>query len=250
MKNEKKRLETFVNWPDAAPIDASRVARGGFFYNGTGLSVTCFSCRGTISHWDYGDIVIKRHKELNPQCDFVLGKSDNVTPNHAQARKRDEKTWKTFSMLLTEEERLKTFVGWPLSFVSVGDLAATGFFYLRDGDKVQCVFCNTIVGDWERGDAPNNEHVRHSRSCPFLKGYDVGNVPISPNAHFTPTSTWPTIGTLGVTRLVGPKHPYYADYHSRLRTYMNWPSVVPKTPHSLCQAGLFYAGEFLLFFFF
>ncbi|XP_037078834.1 baculoviral IAP repeat-containing protein 2-like [Pollicipes pollicipes] len=90
------------------------------------------------------------------------------------------RTWNNFAFLLRERQRLRTFADtWPLDFVSPAELARAGFFSLNDGDKAQCIFCRGIVGDWEAGDVPMTEHGRHFPQCPFVRGCDVGNVPIN-----------------------------------------------------------------------
>jgi hypothetical protein len=62
------------------------------------------------------------------------------------------------------------------------DMAKCGFFYYNEGDKVQCAFCLGILGQWEPGDDPKDEHLRHFPRCPFMLGLPVGNVPSSNNS--------------------------------------------------------------------
>lgn len=57
MNIEEQRLQTFSNWPDDAPIQKERIAKGGFFATGVGLEVQCYACGGKISEWSYGDQV-------------------------------------------------------------------------------------------------------------------------------------------------------------------------------------------------
>jgi len=86
-----------------------------------------------------------------------------------------------FERLKSERERLSTFSqapGWPVSFISAEDCARAGFFFLQDGDKVQCAFCRGVAGEWESGDQPISEHRRHFPRCPFVCNLPVGNIPI------------------------------------------------------------------------
>lgn len=79
-------------------------------------------------------------------------------------------------------ERLKTFSEgrWPVAAnQSPLELAEAGFFYLHDQDRVQCAFCKGVIKNWVRTDVPIREHAKHFKRCPFIMGYDVGNVPIT-----------------------------------------------------------------------
>lgn len=80
-----------------------------------------------------------------------------------------------------EEFRLKTFAmdpPWPKEFIDVKQLAKAGFYYTFQEDYVQCAFCMGAVCRWERGDDPFYEHSINFRTCPFIMGGDVGNVPL------------------------------------------------------------------------
>lgn len=57
MNEEQVRLDTFSGWPVDAPIEASRIAKGGFFATGNGLEVQCNWCGSKIDEWSYGDQV-------------------------------------------------------------------------------------------------------------------------------------------------------------------------------------------------
>lgn len=57
MNAEEIRLQTFLIWPEDAPVEGSRIAKGGFFATGNGLEVQCHWCGTKISEWEYGDQV-------------------------------------------------------------------------------------------------------------------------------------------------------------------------------------------------
>lgn len=77
-----------------------------------------------------------------------------------------------------ESYRLHTFADWSIDhFVDRAELARDGFIYSGQGDRVGCVFCSRNVENWQRGDDPRAEH-ESNRSCLFILGYEVGNVPI------------------------------------------------------------------------
>jgi Inhibitor of Apoptosis domain/Zinc finger, C3HC4 type (RING finger) len=85
-----------------------------------------------------------------------------------------------FQLLKSEQARLDTFKKdiWPLTYPSVRDLAKSGFFCLGVSDKVQCVFCHGVAGEWEQTDIPHIEHRRHFPRCPFTCNLPVGNIPL------------------------------------------------------------------------
>ena len=89
---------------------------------------------------------------------------------------------------LKEKERLLTFKSWPKEdIVKSAILAADGFIYLNEGDRVMCVFCQGVLRTWEPNDSPSEEHDRHFPHCPYVLGYDVGNIPLSCNYRRKPS---------------------------------------------------------------
>ncbi|XP_012264181.2 baculoviral IAP repeat-containing protein 7 [Athalia rosae] len=75
MNFEENRLRTFSDWPGNAAVDYNRIARAGFYYTGRSFEVQCFLCGGKISEWNYGDQVMARHRQIDPNCPFVLNPS-------------------------------------------------------------------------------------------------------------------------------------------------------------------------------
>jgi hypothetical protein len=88
------------------------------------------------------------------------------------------------AMMAAEKDRLRTFeIGnWPAFFISPVELARVGFFYTQSRDRVECAFCETFIYDWEPGDRPLLEHIRHSPECCLLKGEATQNTPIDREA--------------------------------------------------------------------
>ena len=84
---------------------------------------------------------------------------------------------KFFQLMSSEWTRLRSFRDWSVSYVSKESLAQAGFFHLN-GDRVMCAFCRGVISNWEPGDRPLTEHVRHFPRCPFMMEEDVGNHPI------------------------------------------------------------------------
>lgn len=76
-----------------------------------------------------------------------------------------------------ESHRLLSFSSWPHSFLKE-DLARYGFYYLSVGDFVKCVFCEIEFSEFDENDDVLSDHYNWSPECPFLKGGDVGNIPL------------------------------------------------------------------------
>ena len=78
-----------------------------------------------------------------------------------------------------ELNRLHSYVTWPReSNAFPTSLARTGLYYIGPDDKVACFHCNVHLGHWEKIDLPLAEHERHSPNCGFVRGENVGNVPL------------------------------------------------------------------------
>lgn len=67
---------------------------------------------------------------------------------------------------------------WSCEHVQPKDLAAAGFYYTGQIDRVRCFECGIEVCRWEEGDDPMSEHQRWGGRCRFLRKRACGNVPI------------------------------------------------------------------------
>lgn len=67
------------------------------------------------------------------------------------------------------ENRLKTFEGWPLTFITPDQMAKAGFYYTGIRDKVRCLFCTNYFECWSKDDDPYIEHRLTSPQCEYFK---------------------------------------------------------------------------------
>ncbi|XP_046986426.1 baculoviral IAP repeat-containing protein 7-like [Schistocerca americana] len=172
-----------------------------------------------------------------------------------------------WSIYKSEVERLKTFRNWSVSFIDKEKLAAAGFVYYWGSDGVKCAFCHAEIGHWVRGDDPFQEHKKWSPTCPFVSGFDVGNVPIDESTlPFRPQKNRAcdtcgifgmdapapgelmgglseTMEKLGIAYSSKPLWPEFVTIDSRLKTYENWPISMKQKPETLSEAGFFYTGK-------
>ncbi|XP_061909707.1 baculoviral IAP repeat-containing protein 7 [Entelurus aequoreus] len=147
-----------------------------------------------------------------------------------------------------EGERLQTFQTWPTDApVTSGDLAKAGFFFLGQGDKVQCFCCGGVLRCWVHGDSPTAEHKRHFPTCSFILGRAVGNIPLRAGSSDSVDGqllsqlqrmTMDDQGTAGQA-----VYPEMEAEDSRLTTFHNWPTEASVQPDLLARAGFFYTGH-------
>nr|ASC55649.1 thread [Delia radicum] len=181
-----------------------------------------------------------------------------------------------------EDERLKTFESWPLEWLDKKQLAMSGMFYMGDGDKTKCYFCEVEIGRWEREDQPVPEHLRWSPNCPLLRRRTTNNVPINcealerllpppsydicglnepieirrnafaegtiPAVNFSAMDVPPgspanvSSSSNSSTGTFYPEFPEYAIETARLRSFAEWPRHMKQKPPQLAEAGFFYTG--------
>lgn len=77
--DQTNRLNSFHDWPKKSKEVSVKLSHAGFFYNGSGQQVTCFSC-GKL--WDANKVtashkqcyIWRKHAQLDKKskCDYVL----------------------------------------------------------------------------------------------------------------------------------------------------------------------------------
>jgi hypothetical protein len=69
----------------------------------------------------------------------------------------------------TFNDLLQTYTDWPASAqITAYELAANGFMYTGETDRVQCVYCRGILHTWIVGDVPAVEHRKYFPNCPSI----------------------------------------------------------------------------------
>lgn len=66
------------------------------------------------------------------------------------------------------EDRLLTFSNWS-GKVNPWDLAKAGFYYTKDKDACECVYCHVGIYKWKEDDIPLLEHLKFNKNCPFVQ---------------------------------------------------------------------------------
>ncbi|KAG0721608.1 Death-associated inhibitor of apoptosis 2 [Chionoecetes opilio] len=175
---------------------------------------------------------------------------------------RGERRFHALKGLLLESVRRQTFVDWKVSFVNPDKLAAAGFLYLRTMDHVQCAFCRGIVGFWDEGDEPSEEHRKHFPNCPFVMGSATGNVPIAATPDTDEGRLYHLLNQFYAFKMANTRPSPLSNYHTdstrvshggevafpqltlvrRLQTFAQWPKDTRVEPEQLAEAGFFYTG--------
>lgn len=89
------------------------------------------------------------------------------------------------TQLLSEAVRLDTFKrNWPHKFIETQTLAQSGFFYVGPFDRVQCIFCKTVLEKWQPNDTVLSEHKRFAPFCSSSLDRAANNIPLEPLAEF------------------------------------------------------------------
>ncbi|KAF4795764.1 baculoviral IAP repeat containing 7 [Turdus rufiventris] len=189
MRSRARRLGTFRQWPQDAPVSAQALVEAGFFYVGPTDEVQCFCCGGVLTEWRRGDCPLRAHLTYFPSCEYlneervgiqevlsslqdVLDAVDGQILSVLQGVGREEPALPNdpeYPDMETEEMRLSTFENWPQdSTVEPEHLARAGFFYTGEGDLVKCFYCDGEMMNWTSGDDPWREHARWYPECGFL----------------------------------------------------------------------------------
>uniref|UniRef100_A0A8C7LTQ5 RING-type E3 ubiquitin transferase n=1 Tax=Oncorhynchus mykiss TaxID=8022 RepID=A0A8C7LTQ5_ONCMY len=168
MRREQDRLDSFHSWI-LSIITPSELAKAGFYYLGQGDRVACFTCGGQLSNWEPGDRAVSEHQRHYPNCHFVRGdRADNVSLAGVVGGVAGLSNVSNPAMQ-QREERLLTFVHWPLRIpVRPDQLAKAGFYYVGRNDDVKCFCCDGGLRCWESGDDPWVEHAKWFPRCVYL----------------------------------------------------------------------------------
>jgi len=71
-KIEAERLKSFEEWPIGLEQTPKDLSDAGFFYEGRGDKVTCFSCGGGLKNWVSGEIPWEQHAMYYSNCEYLI----------------------------------------------------------------------------------------------------------------------------------------------------------------------------------
>ena len=142
----------------------------------------------------------------------------------------------------SEEERIKSFVGWPLiEVVHPEQLARVGFVYTGEGALVQCFQCGVKYRHWYKGDVPLNVHQRCNPRCPFLQTFVSESKSSLTERQPSRSYTEPqSIGSNTEGQEVSLHSLQFPDYSKetiRLQSFKHWGGVLPA--QELAEGGFY-----------
>ncbi|XP_065226580.1 baculoviral IAP repeat-containing protein 7-like [Planococcus citri] len=249
----------FSKWPSNFKSQPDTLSKAGFFYLGLGgTKSACFQCGGAIMFQENDDAFVE-HRHFFPTCMFVvkheileaankleekIAMITSCTPSRPEPNLR----LRTANLDLSlESDRLKTFHDWHYSFIDKNELAEAGFYYTGKGDQVTCYECDTEIGEWEPGDYPAAEHLKHWPDCALapllrelLKKKTGCSEPMQTPASLS--NAFDTCGLHDVPNQQPTKYPKYSMLEHRISSFRNWPQQYRIQPKTLWEAGFFYAG--------
>eukprot|EP00095_Tigriopus_kingsejongensis_P005266 maker-scaffold464_size163657-snap-gene-0.31 protein:Tk05266 transcript:maker-scaffold464_size163657-snap-gene-0.31-mRNA-1 annotation:"apoptosis 2 inhibitor" len=206
LKEERKRLMTFVHWP-APFIRPADLARAGFYFTGVQDCVRCIFCGEYVGQWNPRDDPDREHRTLFPHCPFVQGREVGNIP-------------------LTEDIRLGVrSVPWPIPTedpqprITYHDHPAPS--ELRHSSD----------------DAPGPD-VTGIRSMESVPESAKGPSRVTWNNGAQNSS----LQNPAIIQHSGPANPKYSTLEARLRTFRDWPPALKQKPQELADAGFYYIG--------
>ena len=213
-KDERKRLQTFTNWPTSAPVKKEDLARNGFIYLDVQDRTQCVFCRGILSKWEVGDIVEDEHKRNCPECPLAFGYECGNRPVVSQVQ-----TETCFNQQPASQPTFNTTVKIPSQATNTYPYA--------------CHIIRNVGGEDEVGHHPNTQDV-----VPGNCADAIGNV--SSGLPSIPAQQQSLSGRQ--TSTIAPKYPQWADENLRIQSFVGWPAQMSQKPRDLAHAGLLYMG--------
>ncbi|CAH1265029.1 BIRC3 [Branchiostoma lanceolatum] len=237
---EAIRLSSYRHFPDSVPVSATRMARAGFYYSGTGDRVVCFSCGGGVEGWEYGDTAMGEHERLYPHCDFVNGRETRNKPllppgmfptPAPQAAAAAAPAGRDYSDFLSPAQLDKV----RRKEADLNDNNANSYR--------QPPLTRVNATNLDRSDNNNPAQGRDNpdsmltiaRQNPGLQN----SLPVLQNTSYDIPDPGP--GTPH-ERDIDPREQYKSEQR-RLDSYITWPAWAPIQPRELAKAGFFYTGS-------
>ena len=138
----------------------------------------------------------------------------------------------------SEEERIKSFIGWPLNeVVHPEQLAGVGFVYTGEGSLVQCFQCGVRYRNWLKGDVPLSVHQRCNPRCVFLLTFTSKPKSFLENPNRSHAPGLSSIDSQISNTTPRLEFPDYSAQATRLQSFKYWGGVLPK--EELAEAGFY-----------
>ncbi|XP_069887400.1 baculoviral IAP repeat-containing protein 1 [Dipodomys merriami] len=250
MRNEEKRLKTFMTYNLDRCWTPQEMAAAGFYFTGIKSEIQCFCCSLILFDTNFWKLPLGEHKKFHPDCEFLLGKDvGNISKYDVRVKSPAWELKGDKAKYQEEEARLESFQTWPFYVQGIPpqELSAAGFAFTGKRDTVQCFSCGGCLGNWEEGDDPWKEHAKWFPKCEFLQSKKSskeiaqyiqsykGFVDVT-GEHFV--NSW-------IQRELPMASAYnsdsvFANEELRLDTFKNWPHKFSSKVSLLAKAGLIF----------
>uniref|UniRef100_W5MK06 Baculoviral IAP repeat-containing protein 1-like n=1 Tax=Lepisosteus oculatus TaxID=7918 RepID=W5MK06_LEPOC len=246
LRSELTRLKSFDNFPSLSPFTPEELASAGFFSLGQKPAVQCFCC-GLIVVIASFQPPQQLHLKYRQDCGFQQGLDvGNIGKYEIRVKALASEVMEVPAHCAEETWRLETFAHWPFYCETKPSLLSDcGFYYTGVKDYVRCFSCQGVLGDWEVGSDPWQEHAKWFPGCDYLRSRLPENV-ISQHGHSYSGFHGLTVYTglyLKPHILSFVKNSMFEDEDSRMESFTQWPSSSTILPRQLAQAGFFYTGK-------
>ena len=154
---------------------------------------------------------------------------------------------------LFSSQRLKTFP--QSSSPKYQAWAEEGFVFRERQQDLKCVFCRTEVA--LNGHQPRVAHEKACPACPFVMGFDVGNISLQQEKDILrkyssiSSKRWAAHHHMNLGRTMNMSYPHFQKYEERVASFHTWPKSKEFQPYLMAESGFFYRGkksQFLLTF--
>ena len=177
----------------------------------------------------------QNHDEASPSSCSVLDQPAITHP------------FKTFGGYdnLFSSQRLKTFP--QSSSPKYQAWAEEGFVFRERQQDLKCVFCRTEVA--LNGHQPRVAHEKMCPACPFVMGFDVGNISLQQEKDilrkYSCISSKRRAAHLHINlgHTMSLRHPYFQKYEERVASFQTWPKSKDFLPSLMAESGFFYRGK-------
>ncbi|CAF1621087.1 unnamed protein product [Rotaria magnacalcarata] len=164
------RITSLSHWPHFTPSCEAMISAGWFSCNFNDR-VICIYCNTICQTWTTIDNPTEVHRQLAPQCSFVLSMASiQSTPKiiNDTLHEKFEPSHPSMSEISRREATYSKGT-WTESSPSVENLVRAGFFFTGVSNQVTCFYCNGSLHKWTPHDNPMIEHARWFPHCVYAK---------------------------------------------------------------------------------
>lgn len=262
-KHERKRLETFRQWPPNAPVKSTDLARNGFISLQIMDRVQCVFCRAILSKWEQGDVIEEEHKKHCPECPFASGyECGNIPINHTRTEQTRDSAVQLPNSRIPHTQTLSQHGNF--SCTAPQPDSQSNFFSQQKSSNPSTV-SNSVSNPnahWPQQtrqtinvQAESNAQISFNRNSGTLNIYS-GNVTIGAGNQEDAIGSMPSLPSLArptsqtannmETIITSPKYPKWENEEMRLKSFQGWPAQMSQKAQDLVKAGLLYMGKHIL----